>query len=346
MPRWVSAAATPSRSAASARVPSAMAAVRHCSSQQLSGVSGGGRRLVVVGRRCHGDGDGCQAAGVDGEQEQPEVGVALVVEDVVEVELDVGLFGQAGGVPEQPQGVAVGDDSPEVAAAAVEVALQHGLGCAGRHAKSAAIEADTAADEVQRHDHRGFGGSGWPREAVGDREVHRLGLAEARRQVDPAGQGLRAAEAQFVEQGQQPLVAGQRRGRVAGGQAREGHLPGAVGAERGVPGAGDGGADRHAGGELVVRCALAGHPQVDGAGQGLARQDGADGGDGAERGEGGLPGPIRKVDVDAEDVGWRQQPRLQAPQRDVAAAAHGAVCLDRLGGDGLAAGDEVRLERW
>src|ERR1035441_4301568 len=39
------------------------------------------------------------AAGVNGEEKEPEFGVALVVEDVIEVELDVGLFGEAGGVP-------------------------------------------------------------------------------------------------------------------------------------------------------------------------------------------------------------------------------------------------------
>ena len=96
------------------------------------------------------------------------------------------------------------------------------------------------------------GRAGRPGELVGDREVRGLGFAEPGREVDAGGQRLGPAVAEFVEQRQQPLVAGQFGGRVAVGEPVQGGLPGAVGAEGGVPGAGDGGVDGHAGGELVV----------------------------------------------------------------------------------------------
>ena len=64
--------------------------------------------------RCGGAGEaGGEAAGVGGEEQQPEVGVELVGEDLVEVELDVGLPRQGRGVAQQPQLAAVGQDRPQ-----------------------------------------------------------------------------------------------------------------------------------------------------------------------------------------------------------------------------------------
>ena len=77
------------------------------------------------------------------------------------------------------------------------------------------------------------------------------------------------AAAELVEQRQEPLVPGERGRRVASRAGVASAFPGAVGAEGGVPRAGDGGVDGHAGGELVVLGGLAGHPQVDGPGEGF-----------------------------------------------------------------------------
>jgi hypothetical protein len=130
--------------------------MRHCSSQQLSGTSAAVSAVpsAVVGLGEAGGGlggDGCEATGVDGEEKQPKLGVALVVEDVVEVELDVRLLGQAGGVAQEPQGVSVGHDAPQVRAGPVEQVLQHGLRCPGRDPVGVGVEWNTCADQVQRN---------------------------------------------------------------------------------------------------------------------------------------------------------------------------------------------------
>lgn len=216
-------------------------------------------RLVLVGG---------ETAGVGGEEEQPEVGVALVAEDVVEVELNVGLLGQRGGVPQHAQQVTVGDHPPQAVVLPVEVVLQHRLRCAGRDAGGAGVQGDAGADELQRYPHLGVGVGG-PAEAVGDGEVGGLALAQAGWDVEAGGEGGGSAPPELVEQREQPPVAGEGGGGVSGWELVQGGGPGAVRPKDGLPRAGDGGVDGHAGRQLVGRCGLAGHFEVDGAGEGF-----------------------------------------------------------------------------
>ena len=110
MPRVSRACSTPSRSRFSARTPWLTAVVRQRSSQQSAG-------LV---RRGHLD-----AGLVEQQVEQGELGEELAVEHRLEVELDVGLAGEGGGVAQQPQDPAVGQDRPQVLVGAVEQLLHH-----------------------------------------------------------------------------------------------------------------------------------------------------------------------------------------------------------------------------
>ena len=100
VPNCCSAAATPCGSVSRARAPSSMAVSRHCSSQQFASLGVGVSSWSPVSSswsvsvRCRRGGlvgPGLESAGVDGEEEQPKVGVELVGEDGVEVELDEGL---------------------------------------------------------------------------------------------------------------------------------------------------------------------------------------------------------------------------------------------------------------
>ena len=138
---------------------------------------------------------------MDGEDEQPEFGVSLVVEDVVEVEFDVGLFGEAGRVTQEPHGVPVGDDAPQAWPGAVEEFLDHGLGGSGGHSRCGCVEGDTGADEVHRDGDLRVGSGIGPGELVGDRVVRGVGFAEPGREVDAGGQCVWSAVAEFVQQG-------------------------------------------------------------------------------------------------------------------------------------------------
>ena len=99
----------------------------------------------------------------------------------------------------------------------------------------------------------------------------------------PAGQRLGPAVTEFVEEGEQPLVAGQCGCCIVAGEPGQGDLPGAVGAQGRIPGTGDGGIDGHARSELVVLGTLARHSQVDGSVEGFGGQDSADSADGLKR---------------------------------------------------------------
>lgn len=86
--------------------------------------------------------------------EQGEVGEQFVIENLLEVELEVGLAGERVVVAQQAQDEAIRDDAPEVLVGVVEQllheAVRAGAGGAGE-AAAAGVEVDAAADEVDRH---------------------------------------------------------------------------------------------------------------------------------------------------------------------------------------------------
>ena len=87
-----------------------------------------------------------QAAAMEQAVERGEVVEALFLEDGLEIELDVSLPADEGGVAEQPEREAVGDDAPDVLGA-VEVFLNEGVrsearASAGRHAAKFLPRAD------------------------------------------------------------------------------------------------------------------------------------------------------------------------------------------------------------
>ena len=91
------------------------AVLQPCGRQVVRVVLAVGALLVDGGGLFRGGGAGeagGEAAGVGGEEQQSEVGVELVGEDLVEVELDVGLTRQGRGVAQQAQLAAVGQRSP------------------------------------------------------------------------------------------------------------------------------------------------------------------------------------------------------------------------------------------
>jgi len=264
--------------------------VRHCSSQQLCGESAaeaGVFLVLVLGGlmllSCRLGLDWREPTGVHGEEKQPEVGVALVVEDVVEVELDVGLPGQARCVAKHTKLVSVGDQAPQVAGGAVEEVLHHRLRGAGGLTRRSGVQLHPGPDQVHGQAHLGVGGIVGPGQPVRDREAHRLGLAQAGRCLDSAAQCLWSAEAQLVEQWKQPGAAGDGDGRVARRQPLHCSPPHPVGAQARLPRTRRRGVDRHAGRELVVLGSLAGHAQVDGTGERIAGQHRADRADRSER---------------------------------------------------------------
>ena len=116
-----------------------------------------------------------------------------------------------------------------------------------------------------------------------DREVQGRGVGEPWFNLKPGGNRIDSAPAQFVEQGQQPLLPGDFDGGVALGELFQGFMPFPVGGKHGVPGPGHRGVDRRAGRQLVVSGALAWHPQFGGAGKCLGGQDSADGAHEPER---------------------------------------------------------------
>ncbi|MCC6129686.1 MAG: hypothetical protein IT186_07130 [Acidobacteria bacterium] len=159
--------------------------------------------------------------------EQPqhaEVGEGIALHHGFDVELDVGLAGEALVVTQQPQAQAVGDDSPEVFLGAVEEFLNEGvgggLGRAG-NAGCAAIDQDLVTDQV----------NGQMIVEMGD------GVFAA---IDLAGLALgrHAPKAKFLEERIQPTFAGERRAgsiQIAGFFA--GLLEPAPGHENLLPGA-------------------------------------------------------------------------------------------------------------
>ena len=90
-----------------------------------------------------------QAGGVEQAVEEGEVGEEFLGEYAFEVELDEGEFDESGGIPEQADEAAIGDDAVEVLGE-VEVFLDQPV---GRHARgighgAAAVERFVPADEV------------------------------------------------------------------------------------------------------------------------------------------------------------------------------------------------------
>ena len=85
------------------------------------------------------------------EEDQP-LGVELTREDGVEVELDIGRADESGGVAEQSQAMAVGQDRPEMVLRAVEQLLDHGLGSSGCSGDTwvALVQVDSRAEQVDR----------------------------------------------------------------------------------------------------------------------------------------------------------------------------------------------------
>ncbi|MCZ7630225.1 MAG: hypothetical protein M5U19_14780 [Microthrixaceae bacterium] len=80
-----------------------------------------------------------------------EVTEGFSLEHGLEVELDVCLADEAGGVSEEAERASVGDDCPEVPIRSVEQFLDHRVGSALRCAgdpSGLAIEVDTPAQEV------------------------------------------------------------------------------------------------------------------------------------------------------------------------------------------------------
>ena len=118
--------------------------------------------------------------------------------------------------------------------------------------------ATPGAEQVEGHPGGGRCGVGVG-PAVRDGEVRWGGFAQAGVDVEAAADGFDSAPTEFVEQRQQPFLPGDLGGRVIGGKFVECFVPFPVGGQHGVPGAGDGGVDRHAGRQLVVGGGLAGH---------------------------------------------------------------------------------------
>jgi len=93
-------------------------------------------------------------AGDVGELEEDEpLGVELAIEDGLEVELHVGRADEGGGVAQQPQSGAVGEDRPQVLVGAVEQLLRDGLRGAGGSGDAgvALVEVDAGAEQVDGH---------------------------------------------------------------------------------------------------------------------------------------------------------------------------------------------------
>lgn len=190
--------------------------------------AGAGIEGVLVVDLDGGLGDGIlfhrQAGGVKQAVEEGEVGEKLLGEDAFEVELDEGEFHQAGGIPEQADEAAVGDDAVEVLGE-VEVFLDEAV---GRHARgighgAAAVERLVPADEVDGE--LVAGGI-----AVGDA----VGFS-----LDGLGFGEGELIAEQAEQRDKPLVAGL--GGAGGSLFEPGdfHLIGSPVGAGGGPGIGD-----------------------------------------------------------------------------------------------------------
>jgi hypothetical protein len=183
-------------------------------------------------------GDALEAAGVREEPEGGEVVEPLAVEDVLEVEADVGRAAERAVVAQQPQLAAVGDDRPEVLRRAVEGVLHEAVRRGGGGASlpgGAGVEAGVPPEEVDQNARR---------PGVGDR----VGLAV---EVERPG-GLRGAEAELLEQGEQEGVAGEG---GAGVVLREtvDALPEVLpGAEEAGPARGDAVVNLLAGPEVIV----------------------------------------------------------------------------------------------
>ncbi|CAB4881826.1 unannotated protein [freshwater metagenome] len=141
-------------------------------------------------------------------EHQGEVAEHLAVEHALEIELDVRLSGQAGGVAQEPQGAAVAEHCPEVVMVAVEELLEHRLRCAiGRagHALRPAVELDTPPEQVE----------GCCAPQVGDRKRLVVGVQPACRRL------LQPAIAELLEQDGQPSLPRHAHCWIALGQFRE-----------------------------------------------------------------------------------------------------------------------------
>jgi hypothetical protein len=148
-----------------------------------------------------------QAAAVEQAVEDFELAEALLVEDLREVELDIGLAADVGAVAQQAQGEAVGDDAPEVFAA-VEEFLEEGVrGHSGAFGGRCACQVVARADDVDGGRVVGLAGT------MGDGEEGAIELVGAWVVVELVSQ-----EAQERDH---PGIAGERRARVVLGQPLE-----------------------------------------------------------------------------------------------------------------------------
>ena len=212
---------------------------------------------------------GLDARGVADEPEQQEVGVDLAFHHGLEVELDIGLAGEAGVVAQDAQAQAVGDEAPEAVFAAVQELLHQAVRAAARragHTRREPVEIHAASHEMRRDARRGM------------RDGVRLAL-------DLDGRGTRQASvAELLKQRQQPALAGCDRAGVVSGQLlyfgpEAGPQPGEA-----APGAACGLAQALAGRESVVRGLQSFEPRawVADALEQIVRQDGALRADGGE----------------------------------------------------------------
>jgi hypothetical protein len=234
--------------------------------------------VVLLQEAVLGIGDpGRQAGAVEQAVEEDEVGEALAGEDGGEVELEIGLGAQVGGGAEETEDEAIGDDPPEMVGA-VEELLDEGVrGEAGATGGIDAAEFLAGTGDVE-----GRGvllGAG----AVGD------GVGAAL-QVVGAGIAFHVV-AELRQEGDDPEIAGDGGGAVAGVEALEAALEHAPEVEGIAVGLSQVVAERALVGEAEVAGALTG--QRGGiAAQGLEEVGGEEGADeadgaGARVGDGG-----------------------------------------------------------
>ena len=168
--------------------------------------------------------------------EHREVGVELALEDRLQVDLHVGLPGQAPVVPEDAQEAAVGDESPQVLVGAVQKLLHQAVrACLRRsgHAARAPVQLHPGAHEVDGR--------------LSPEVAHGVALA-----LDlQAPRGLKPAVAKLLEEREKQALAREPRGRLRGPRALPRVLEARPLAAHPVPGARDGLAQA-LGAEVVV----------------------------------------------------------------------------------------------
>ncbi len=167
---------------------------------------------------------GLDAAAVTHEPQQQEVAVLLAVHDGLQVELQVGLSGEAVVVAEDPETQAVADKAPQVVVGTVEEVLYEpvrGRPRSAGHTLLAAIQVDAGAEQVDRRAVPGVrDGEGLAVDLCGGRpdEAAVTELPEKRKEPAIPGNAGRGETGGFLGQGVPEFS-------PAGGQL----VPGAVG---------------------------------------------------------------------------------------------------------------------